>query len=302
MKASQSTPQMRQHPLHESLVGLEFLKITGPTGDWIVIDKLTQQFELTSEHILWLCNRSSGVGAIGVVLMTTVPHAQEPPTRHLEAWRADGTQSAQLTEAARAATYALAAMGKISNTDTSHHVFSSSSGIFTTVYTSAYIGADIGQWSYQEPETAHAAGSDALVMAAGLTDPRPGLSIRAQNLHVTVAVESVEELEGIDLTQAPSIEPAGPEPAGISFIVPHEPLVVDGIGQLMLRHHSAGDGISDLGTAAAAATIAFQAWAGLAQLSLWNVVTPFGDIVVQLHEGQRLSTFAALSTAFVGRL
>src|SRR5699024_4423396 len=145
-------------------------------------------------------------------------------------------------------------------------------------------------------------GSDTLVMAAGLTDPRPGLSIRAQNLHVTVAVESLEELAGIDLAQAPSIDPEASEPTGVNFVVPHDPLMVEGIGQLALRHHPAVHGVSDLGTAAATATIAFQLWTGLTQLSLWNVSTPCGDIVVQLHEGQRISTFAALSTAFIGRL
>ncbi|OAV51519.1 diaminopimelate epimerase [Enteractinococcus helveticum] len=302
MNVSQSTPQVRRQGMREDLAGEQFIKITGPTGDWIVIDEPTQRFELTSEHIVWLCNRSTGVGAVGVVLVTTAPPLHGHPTLRLEAWMADGTPMQHLTEAARVATYALAAWEKIANADTSHHVFSSSSGIITTVYTPAYVGVDIGQWSYEVPETASAAGSDALVMAAGLTDPRPGLSIRAQNLHVTVAVESLEELEGIDLVQAPSIEPEAPEPTGVNFVVPHDPLVVEGIGQLVLRHHQAGHGICDLATAAASATIAFQLWTGLTQLSLWNVSTPCGDIVVQLHEGQRISTFATLSTAFVGRL
>lgn len=302
MNVSQPTPQVRRQMTRQGLAGVQFLKITGPTGDWIVIAEPPEPFELTAEHIVWLCNRSSGVGAIGVVLITASPSSDEHPTLHLEAWTPDGMPMTHLTEAARVATYALAAVEKIPKADTSHHVFNSSSGIITAVYTSAYVGVDVGQWSYAAPETANAAGSDTLVMAAGLMDPRPGLSIRAQSLHVTVAVESLDELDGIDLAQAPSIEPPASEPTGINFVVPHDPLVVDGIGQLVLRHHPADHGISDPGAAAATATIAFQVWTGLTQLNLWNVSTPSGDIVVQLHEDQRISTFATLSTAFVGRL
>lgn len=284
------------------LAGIEFTKITGATGDWIVIDQPAQSFELASTDIAWLCDRFTGVGASGVVLMTPTSQSRDLATIHLEAWTADGTATPQLTEAARAATYVLAAVKKIPKTDTSHHVFTTSAGIVTTVNTPSYVGVDIGQWSYAEPETASVAGSDTLVMAAGLTDPRPGLSVRAQNLHVTVAVESFDELDHIDLTQAPSIEPAPSEPAGVNFVVPHDPLIGDGMGQLVLRHHPAASGTTDLGTAAATATVAFQTWAGLSQLSLWNVSTPHGDIVVQFHEGQRISTFVPLKTAFFGRL
>ena len=153
MNVSQSTPQVRRQGMREDLVGEQFIKITGPTGDWIVIDEPTQRFELTSEHIIWLCNRSTGVGAVGVVLITEAPPLHGRPALSLEAWMADGTPMQHLTEAARVATYALVALKKIANADTSHHVFSSSSGLITTAYTLP-MRKDIGQWSYEMPETA----------------------------------------------------------------------------------------------------------------------------------------------------
>lgn len=302
MNAQQLSAQTALYRGREGLSDTRFLKIAGPTGDWIVFHEPAKTMELTSEQILWLCDRFSGVGAVGVVVTTSVPKAEHKPAFHLEAWQADGKPTENLTEAARAATYALAVLKKIPITETTHHVFSSSAGIITTVYTPSYIGVDIGQWSYTEPETAIAAGSDTLVMAAGLTDPRPGLSIRTQSHHITVAVESIEELEGIDLTQQPSLEPVAGESTGLNFVVPQDPLVASGMGQLVLRHHTAEYGSYDLGSAAAAATVAFQIWADLTQLNIWNVATPQGDIVVQLHEHQRLSTFVALSLVFFGRL
>ena len=302
MTAPQSTSQVHQHRLRQTLVDAPFVKITGPTGDWIVFSEPTKTSNLTPEHIAWLSNRSSGVGAVGVVLMTAASPSAQYPVSDLEAWKSDGTPAIDLIEAARAATYALAALQRIPDSETSHHVFKAATGIITTVYTPTYVGVDIGQWSYAEPDTAIAAGSDALVMAAGLTDPRPGLSIRTQSLHITIAVESLDELESIDLTQSPSVEPSVREPTGVNFVVPQDPLTIEGMGQLALRHHPAVPGNLELGSAAAAATIAFQLWAGLTQPHIWNVSTLHGDIVVQLHEDRRVSTFAALSTVFFGRL
>ena len=302
MTAPQSTSQAHYDDIRQALIDIQFVKITGPTGDWIVLSEPTKPLAFTPEHIAWLCNRSSGVGAIGVVLITAASRPTQYPVFDLEAWKADGTPVTDLTEAARAATYTLAALHRTPDSETSHHVFNSATGIITTVYTPTYVGVDIGQWSYAAPDTATAAGSDTLVMAAGLTDPRPGLSIRTQSLHITIAVESFDELESIDLTQSPSVEPPVTEPTGVNFVVPQDPLMIEGMGQLALRHHPADPGTLELGSAAAAATIAFQLWAGLTQPHIWNVSTLHGDIVVQLHEDRRVSTFAALSTVFFGRL
>ncbi len=301
MNALVPTPQVNPR-VRESLVNSRFLKIGGPAGDWIVFHEPTPVVELTPEHVQWLCDRSLGIGASGVVVTTPLPETTHQSAFHLTAWLADGKPAENLTEAARVATYALAALDKIQYAETTHHVFNSSFGLTTTVYTPSYVGVDIGQWSYTAPETASVAGSDSLVMAAGLTDPRPGLSIRTTTPHLTIAVESLEELEGIDLSQRPSIEPPVSEPTSINFVVPQEPLVVEGMGQLAMRHYAAEYATEDLASAAAAATVAFQVWAGLPHLSIWNVSTPHGNIVVQLHDDQRVSTFLTLFTVFFGRL
>lgn len=294
--------QVHCHRSRANLFDVRFVKISGATGDWIVFYDPPEPFGLTSDQIIWLCDRGSGVGASGVVLLTQ--HSQNPQssTLHLQAWKHDGRPTTYLSEAARAAAFALAALKVTPASETTHQVFATARGIVTTVYTPSFVGVDIGQWSYTAPETATAAGSDTLVMAAGLTDPRPGLSIRTQGQHITVAVETSQELAEIDLTQPPSIEPAVTEPTGLGFVVPQDPLLLEGMGQLAMRDYPPEGETRDIASAAAAATVAFQAWSGLTQLKLWNVRTSDGDIVVQLHEDQRVSTFVPLSAVFFGRL
>lgn len=296
-------PQPRVHAnLRETLAGSRFVKATGPMGDWIVFHDATATLALTQEQVTAMCDRRTGIGGTGVVVVTGAQETSEQAgTRHqIAAWRSDGSVLQDLSEAARVGTGVIAALGAIDAEETSHHVFEAYSGLITSVYTPAFIGVDIGQWSYTAPETAEAAGSDSLVMTAGLIDPRPGLSVHIQHHHVTIAVETLDELKAIDLTQAPSIEPPVEQSTSVGFVVPLDPLIDRGMGQLMLRHYSEIDNTHDLASASAAAAVAFQNWSGLQQLNLWNVNTPQGEIVVQLHEQRRVSTFAKVSAVFFG--
>ncbi|NWN89068.1 MAG: hypothetical protein HLX51_11115 [Micrococcaceae bacterium] len=297
-------PLHEQGLLRQTLAGTRFVKIAGPVGDWIVFYDAADAITLTEKRVIALCDRVGGVGARGVVLIAPAQDSSSgtTPQSRIEAWHADGAPAHNMTEPARAATCGLAVLNKISVEETSHHIFESNFGPITTVYTPSYIGVDIGQWAFTEPNTAEAAGSDVLVMAAGLTDPRPGLSVHIQTNHVTIAVESVHELETIDLEQQPSLEPPPTMPTSTSFVVPQDPLMDEQMGQLRLRSYTENRNDHDLASAAAAATVAFQTWSGLKQLKIWNVATEHGDIVVQMHEKQRLSTFAKLSTAFFGTL
>lgn len=290
--------------LRQTHGGTRFVKVTGPTGDWIVFYNPPTDFALTSADIITLCDRFRGIGATGVVLV------REPAPRgaathghhHLAAWLATGDPLHHMSEPARAATQTMATLQKFPADETSHQVFHTDIGMITTVYTPAYIGVDIGQWSYADATTAEAAGSDALVMAAGLTDPRPGLSLVVERHHVVIAIETLDELAAINLDQQPSVEPTGDQPLSIGFVVPQDPLVAQGMGRLIMRHYNATDTPSDMGSATAAAAMAFQLWSGLKAPRIWSVTTPRGEIVVQLHDERRLSTFASLTTVFFGKL
>lgn len=297
-------PAYDQNLIRQQLAGTRFVKISGPAGDWIVFYDPTDALELTASHITALCDRVTGVGATGAVIVQPARHnpSGTSPQYRLQAWHADGSFATNMTEPARVATCVLAVLQEIASAETSHHVFETASGPITTVYTPSYIGVDIGRWEFADSETAHAAGSDVLVMAAGLTDPRPGLAIAVQGIHITIAVESDAELMAIDLDQQPSVDPRSDGTISVSFVVPQDPLINQGMGQLRLRNYTDKQHSHDLSLATAAATIAFQTWAQLTQLNVWNVATDHGDIVVQIHDQHRLSTFAKLSTVFFGKL
>lgn len=297
-------PAQDQNRIRQGLAGARFVKITGPIGDWIVFYDPTDALHLTDAHAVTLCDRIAGVGATGIVVVKPAQHQSNATAseHRLVAWQADGQPVSNMTEPARMATDVLAVLNKIASDETSHHIFETDFGPITTVYTPSYIGVDIGSWELADPETASGAGSDVLVMSAGLLDPRPGLSIHIQSNHVSIAVETLEELEAIDLAQPPSVEPPAPKLTSISFVVPQDPLMADGMGQLRLRNYTEKQHRHDMASAAAAAAVAFQNWTGLRQLNVWNVATQHGDIVVQIHDQRRLSTFAKLSTAFFGKL
>src|SRR5699024_715548 len=150
-----------------------------------------------------------------------------------------------------------------------------------TVSTRTHIGVDLGTWQYTTPENAIEVGSDVLVMAAGLTDPRPGLGIQLHGNHVMIAVESQNELDTIDLRQVPSVEPADVASERIHSICPDTPLIDQGMGHLQLRHRASGGEATFLGAACASAAIAFRNWSGLEQVMLWQVNTGWGPIIVQ---------------------
>lgn len=289
--------------LHD-LTGTRFVKIAGPVGDWIVFYDPTDSVQLTDTLAAILCDRIAGVGATGIVVVKSVRQQSSATAAEyrLVAWQANGQPAPNMTEPARVATCLLAVLKKIAFDETSHHIFDTDFGPITTVYTPSYIGVDIGSWEFSDSETAVAAGSDVLVMAAGLLDPRPGLSIHIQSNHVTVAVETLDELESIDLEQQPSLEPPAPRLTGINFVVPEDPLMSSGMGQLRLRNYTEKQHAHDLAAAAAAASVALQHWSGLDQLNVWNVATEHGDIVVQVHDQNRLSTFAKLTRVFHGKL
>lgn len=55
---------------------LEFAKLNGLGNDFIFIDDLSNEIELTTNQVQWLCNRNFGVGADGVILVRPPQNAE----------------------------------------------------------------------------------------------------------------------------------------------------------------------------------------------------------------------------------
>ena len=68
---------------------LYFNKIHGTGNDFIVIDDLSNELELNSEQVAWLCDRHFGIGADGVILVR--PPVRPGSIAYMHYINADGT-------------------------------------------------------------------------------------------------------------------------------------------------------------------------------------------------------------------
>src|SRR3546814_188761 len=93
---------------------------------------------------------------------------------------------------------------------------------------------DLGGYRIESDET--------LVRAKGLDIARPGVGVDVGNPHVVVALSSIAELEGLDLGYQPILDPAPRHGANVEFVVPADPLVRDGVGEIRMRVFERGVG------------------------------------------------------------
>jgi diaminopimelate epimerase len=126
-----------------------------------------------------------------------------------------------------------------------------------------------------------------LVRARGLSVARPGLGIDVGNPHVVIALSSDDELDGLDLTWRPVLDPEPAAGANVEFVVPAEPLVQDGVGVIRMRVFERGVGETlSCGTGVAAAALAVRHWAGAGAPDLWRVEVPGGMLGVRVAPGR----------------
>ena len=124
---------------------------------------------------------------------------------------------------------------------------------------------------------------EAMVAARNLRVDRPGLAVGVGNPHVVVALADEDELEALDLAEAPEVTPTPPYGANVEFVVPADPLVVDGVGRIRMRVHERGSGETlSCGTGAAAAALATRHWAGAGAPDRWLVEVPGGVVGVRV--------------------
>jgi diaminopimelate epimerase len=127
---------------------------------------------------------------------------------------------------------------------------------------------------------------EAMVSARRLEVARPGLAVGVGNPHVVVALADEDELDAIDLSEAPQVTPAPPDGANVEFVVPEEPLVAEGVGRIRMRVHERGSGETlSCGTGAAAAALATRDWAGEGAPDVWRVEVPGGVVGVRVADG-----------------
>ena len=285
---------------------IEFTKGHGTGNDFVLVYDPDNSLDLTAKQVAKICDRHFGVGADGfirVVESKFVPEGRElleeaPEAKWFMDYRnADGSIAEMCGNGVRVFARFVIEKGlaKVGNGETL--TVGTRAGIRDVQPNRAGFAVDMGRWKLEEEVTVHAH-----QLAVG----RPGQGINVGNPHVVVALASSDELAKLDLTQAPKLEPAPENGANVEFVVPADPMVVDGVGSIEMRVFERGVGETlSCGTGIVAAALATRFWAGQGAPNIWTVTVPGGTLGVRMfptEEGEHVGLSGAAELVYSGTL
>jgi diaminopimelate epimerase len=118
-----------------------------------------------------------------------------------------------------------------------------------------------------------------------------------------VALADQAELEGLELSKSPTLEPEPQAGANVEFVVLDEPLIREGVAGITMRVFERGVGETlSCGTGIAAAAIAIRHYAGGEQ-NYWKVTVPGGQVAVRMFPtelGEHVSISGPAELSFSG--
>jgi len=283
---------------------VEFTKGHGTGNDFILVLDRAGQMDFSAQQVAAMCDRHFGIGADGVIIVK--PTAKDPQVAELIAsepdaiWfmdyrNSDGSKSEMCGNGVRVFARYLLENGLATLTDGSTLPVATRNGIKDLTATVNGFAVDLGLFSTGDDQT--------LVSAQGLQVSRPGLSVNVGNPHVVVALANLAELEGLELSKPPILEPVAENGANVEFVVLDEPLISKGVAGLTMRVHERGSGETmSCGTGIAAAAIAIRHWAGGTQ-NFWKVKVPGGDVGVRVfptEDGEHVSISGPAVLTYAG--
>ena len=263
---------------------LQFTKGHGTGNDFVLFFDPTGEINLTRQQLAKLCDRHFGIGADGVIrvirsealeagqnLLTEAPEAEW----FMDYYNADGSIAEMCGNGTRVFARYLTEKGHVSLKDGETLSIGTRAGVRDIQRNLAGFAVDMGRWRLD--------GTEPLVSASKLEVPRPGIGINVGNPHVVVALAEQDELDTLDLSQAPVLEPTPPAGANVEFVVPAEPMIKDGVGSISMRVHERGSGETlSCGTGIVAAALATRHWAGAGAPHQWSVTVPGGTLGVRM--------------------
>ncbi|MGB4136274.1 MAG: diaminopimelate epimerase [Microbacterium sp.] len=265
-----------------------FTKGHGTGNDFVIIADPDGVLDLSPAQVALLCDRHFGIGADGVLRVVrssaidegAAALAEEPAAEWFMDYRnADGSVAEMCGNGIRVFAHYLVRAGLATIEPGSTLPIGTRSGVRDVTRSATGYQVDLGRWRLS--------GTEPLAKAHGLTVPRPGLGIDVGNPHVVVALASEQELASLELHAEPVLDPAVAGGANIEFVVPAEPLVRDGVGQVRMRVHERGSGETlSCGTGAVAAALAVRFWAGAHAPDDWRVDVPGGTLGVRMFAAE----------------
>jgi diaminopimelate epimerase len=266
---------------------LHFTKGHGTGNDFVLWSDPEGELGLPEDQLAELADRHFGVGGDGTiraVRSANLPEgaaalAEDPDAEwFMDYHNADGSPAEMCGNGIRVFAEFLIANGLLELAEGETVAIGTRGGVRALTRVAGGYEVDLGPFVV--------APGEAMVSARRLDVARPGLAVGVGNPHVVVALADEDALDALDLSDAPEIFPVPPEGANVEFVVPAEPLVVDGVGRIRMRVHERGSGETlSCGTGAAAAALATREWAGQDAPDTWRVEVPGGVVGVRVADG-----------------
>jgi diaminopimelate epimerase len=286
---------------------LPFTKGHGTGNDFVLYADPDGTQPLTAEQISAICDRHFGVGADGVIRAVRSKNLDagaaalaedENAEWFMDYHNADGSIAEMCGNGIRVFVRYLLDQGLATLDSGDTLPIGTRAGVRDVQKSTNGFQVDLGRWALD--------GGEPLVRAKELKVARPGLGINVGNPHVVVALADEIELASADLSYVPRLEPEPIDGVNVEFVVPHDPLVTDGVGRISMRVHERGSGETlSCGTGVAAAALATRHWAGAAAPNQWRVDVPGGTLGVRMfatQDGEHVGLSGAAELVYTGTL
>jgi len=284
---------------------VKFTKGQGAGNDFVLVLDQDGTMVISPAEVARMCDRHFGIGADGlirVVPSSLLPEgeaslAEEPSAYWFMDYRnADGSIAEMCGNGVRVFARYLTEKGLVELPDGQVLHIGTRAGVRDIQKNKAGFAVDMGRW---KPDS-----TDVLVSVRGLDVARPAQGINVGNPHLVVALASNEELDSLDLSVAPKLNPDPEAGANVEFVVPAEPMVTNGVGKISMRVFERGVGETlSCGTGIVAAALATRLWAGADAPNQWTVEVPGGTLGVRMfatEEGEHVGLSGPAELSFDG--
>ncbi|MEN9714960.1 MAG: hypothetical protein RJA35_427 [Actinomycetota bacterium] len=288
-----------------SSIEFAFTKGQGTGNDFVLYLDESGERTLTPAAIAKLCDRRFGVGADGVIRVVKsanleagreIAGSAPEAVWFMDYYNSDGSIAEMCGNGVRVFARYLTEKGLVTLHQGETLSVGTRAGVKDIQQNLAGFAVDMGRWRLES--------DDVLVRAANLHVDRPGQGINVGNPHVVVALADKAELENLDLHSAPALTPNPPAGANVEFVVPHEPMITNGVGAIDMRVFERGSGETlSCGTGVVAAALATRHWAGAGAPNHWQVTVPGGTLGVRMfatEEGEHVGLSGAAELVYEG--
>jgi len=284
---------------------IRFTKGQGTGNDFVLVLDPAGELNLDAKQISALCDRNFGIGADGfirVIKSESLPEGAASLAEVPEAiwfmdyYNADGSIAEMCGNGVRVFARYLTEKGLVDLAEGETLSVGTRAGVKDLQRNMAGFAVDMGRWKLESDEV--------LVQADNLEVSRPGQGINMGNPHVVVALAHKSELDGLQLLDAPILNPTAPNGANVEFVVPED--VKNGVGYISMRVFERGVGETlSCGTGICAAALATRHWAGVGAPNTWQVTVPGGTLGVRMfptEDGEHVGLSGAAELVYDGEI